>query len=801
MESFYDGSRPALGALYARYRDFDLLVDSRRADRPARALFFALPGKRQHGAAFVHDLVKRGCRHFVLTATDSAAGGGDKAPRHYAGGGPQVPDELLERKDLQFIICDDGLSLLQALATFHRQQFDLPVLAITGSNGKTIVKDWLQEVLSPSWKICASPRSYNSQIGVPLSVWQLRKEHELAIFEAGISEVGEMDALASIIQPTFGVFTNLGEAHAAGFRDREQKLREKCRLFRGTQWVATGSGDGLVHRHLRAVTDRLITFDSRTVSALPLPTDWPAVYRQNANLVYAVAGQFLEDEDDLLHRLKGLRPLANRLELRRGRDGGPVINDAYSNDLSALAAALEFAEMQDPFGQLTLILGTMQSAGDDDRAALGSLLRGRVKRLLVVGSAMTKTIEDFPGIASYSSVEELLEALPRLSFAGQTTLVKGASDQMMDRVADALSLSRHRTLLRLDLRALQDNFQEYRRALPPATMMMAMVKASAYGGGALPVARVLEACGVDYLAVAYPEEGRELREGGVRVPIMVLNAETHTFALLRKFRLEPVVHDLNGIRLCSEHHLPGHLEIDTGMGRLGFPFAAVPELVRELEKMADLPNIVSVFTHLAVSESPTEDAFTRQQIDHFGEAYQRLCGALKATPLRHVLNSNGISRFPGAAYEMVRLGIGLYGVGDRTRKETLRPVFRFSTRITAIYERAAGQTVGYGRRGKLTRPSKIAVISVGYADGFPRLAGEGRFSVRIGDHLAPTVGAVCMDMATVDVTDVPAVGVGEEVVIFGPDYPVDHLARVCQTIPYEILTGIGERVHRLYVTD
>jgi alanine racemase len=785
VENFYDESRSAVEALYARYRDYDLIVDSRRLDRPARSVFVALPGKRRHGLSFVPELVSRGCRHFIVSQ----------------GARTQVPAELREAVDVHFTLCADALDLMQSLAAYHRSQYAVPVIAVTGSNGKTIVKDWLHEVLREDLRVCVSPRSYNSQIGVPLSVWRLKPHHQLAIFEAGISRAGEMSRLAAIIRPTAGIFTNLGEAHADGFTDRAHKLREKCELFRGAEWVVTGSADPQVRQALATVTPSVVPGKLDAALTTDLPDHWPLIYRQNAALVATVARRFLGEEAPLAERISKLRPLANRLELRRGRDGAPVINDTYSNDLSALAAALDFATVQDPYGKLTLILGALQATGGDDRAALRTLLSGRVDRLLAVGKEIGEITKDYPHVEPYGSVEDLLRRLPQLSFSGQTTLVKGASYQMMDRVADALSLSRHRTLLRLDLRALQDNLHEYRKGLPATTKIMAMVKASAYGGGALPVARVMEASGANYLAVAYPEEGRQLREGGVHLPIMVLNAEEHTYPLLKKYRLEPVVHDLNGLHLCRTYGLPAHLEIDTGMGRLGFPVAEVPALVAALKDFSALPEIRSIFTHLAVSEAVGEDDFTRHQIATFGEAYAQITAALGREPLRHVLNSNGISRFPEASFEMVRLGIGLYGLGDQTRKESLRPAFRFSTRITAVYAREAGQTVGYGRRGKLTRDSRIAVISVGYADGLPRLAGEGRFSVKIGPCLAPTIGSVCMDMTTVDVTDVPRAAVGEEVVIFGPEHSIDLLAEACQTIPYEILTGIGERVHRLYVTE
>jgi alanine racemase len=788
--------------LYQIYQAYDLLVDSRRLTDPSSTLFFALPGQRVDGHDFIPELLKAGVRHFVVTEQYQARPQVQAKVETEQGGGAPVFHQV-----------PDPLALLQKLAAHHRQQFDVPVLAITGSNGKTIVKDWLVQLLGHRFNVCASPRSFNSQIGVPLSVWRLRAEHDLAIFEAGVSKKGEMARLAEIIRPACGLFTMLGSAHDAGFPDRPTKHQEKLSLFKGAEWVAVSADDNDSIRLLRMAGIDPLTFlgiGGRLLEVEEVPLklnfpDLPGIYLENAYAAVAGAYGLGLPPAEIRRHLPGLRPLSNRLEQREGRNGGIVINDSYSNDLSALAAALEFAAAQNPFPGLTLILGTLQPGsfnlpGTGVRAenpALLQLLEGSVTRLVTVG----KTNVGLPAEQHFTTPEDLLEAIGSdLKFGAETILVKGASVEQLDRVADVLSRKQHQTLLRLDLAALRHNFQTYRQSVSAG--MIVMVKASAYGGGALPVARALAAAGADYLAVAYPDEGRSLREGGVKLPIMVLNAEPGTFPRCVSDGLEPVVHQVGALRRARAYGLKVHLELDTGMARLGFQTNALDDLLEELEREDYTETIASVFTHLAASEEAAHDEFTRQQLADFDSAYARISTMVHVAPPRHVLNSNGISRFPDRAYEMVRLGIGLYGIGDATRGGELRPALQLLTHITRVYDRPAGDSVGYGRKGRLDRPSRIAVLPLGYADGLPRLAGEGKFSVRIGEHLAPIIGAVCMDMTTVDVTDLPGyVSAGTEVTIFGASHSIELLAEAAQTIPYEILTGIGSRVHRIYSQD
>ncbi|MEL7159517.1 MAG: alanine racemase, partial [Bacteroidota bacterium] len=777
MRYDYDGSVTQLREIYARYRGWELLVDSRRLGNPDRTLFFALPGARTHGEQFIPELYARGVRHFVARS--------------------QVPGEDQENGTTTYVITGDPLRLLQDLAAHHRQQFDLPVIGITGSNGKTIVKDWLVELLRTKYRVCASPRSYNSQIGVPLSVWQLDPEHEIAVFEAGVSRSGEMERLRDIIRPTAGVFTLLGSAHAAGFPSEAAKHREKIGLFAGADWVVVPADDNASICLLRQLDVEVIThlpFSGRYVEveertyAFPF-APLPAIYLDNASAAVATALTLGVDETTIARVVPHLRPLDNRLELREGLHGGPVINDSYSNDTVALAAALEFAERQQTAG-LTLILGTLQQTpGTDTHAELSRLLTGRVNRLLCVGKEYLNWTKLPPGSKRYARTQDLLADLPNLTFGQDTILVKGASHQRLDRVADVLSRKQHRTVLRVDLTALTQNFSTYRRVA--GTGMIVMVKAAAYGGGLLPVTRALAAAGADYLAVAYPDEGRELRRGQLNLPILVLNAEPSTYAYCEEHRLEPVVHDLAGLRAAWAYALRLHLELDTGMGRLGFTADQLPALVTELADDRYGQRVATVFTHLVASEAAEHDAFTRAQMTDFGKVFAQLRTALGYAPARHVLNTNGISRFPDQAFEYVRLGIGLYGIGDATLADRLRPVLRFTTRVSRVFDREADTTVGYNRRGRLLRPSRIAVLSIGYADGLPRLAGEGRFSVLIHGREAPVVGAVCMDMTMVDVTGIESVQSGDEVIIFGPEHPIELLASAAETIPYEVLTGIG----------
>ena len=784
--------------LYSLYQSFDLVIDSRMVGEPEKTLFFALPGERRDGHEFIPLLIRLGVRHFVVE--------GEGAGRQADAINAAVQE--VEGSAPSFTRVRDPLEVLQQLAAFHRQQFSIPVVAVTGSNGKTIVKNWLRELLSLDRDVCASPRSYNSRIGVPLSVWRMRARHAIAVLEVGISQPGDMDLLRFIVRPTHGVLTTIGTAHVSQFASQEALAKEKLSLFRDCLAVVIRQnekyyalaqemlGEGRLVPWFGIGTSGLLV--AGKTFALDYP-ELPAVYLDNARAATATASLFDPDWKGIREAVRHFVVSGNRLEQRSGRDGNIVINDTYSNDISALGAALEFAETQDPYGSITLILGHVQEVDGLERR-LAALLRQRISRLILVGDRHASLRGEFPHLRVFASVADLARTLPELSFQNQTVLVKGASYQGMDQIADMLSRQLHRTVLSVNLTALRHNFRTYQRSLPKDCAIVVMAKASAYGSGALPVARLLEDIGAAYLAVAYPEEGRELRRGGIRLPIMVLNAEAYSYPMLAEYELEPVVHRAEELRFASRLGLPSHLELDTGMARLGFLEEKFFELLERDTELASA-KVASIFTHLAASESKDHDAFTRQQLATFDRLYAAYRSIGGADVKRHALNTNGISRFPAAAYDMVRLGIGLYGIGDSARESQLMPALTLTTTVTAISQRKAGETVGYGRRGLLANYTRLAVLSIGYADGLPRLAGEGRFGVRIHNHLAPTVGCICMDMCTVDITGIEGVRVGDVAVVFGPEHPIEILAAAARTIPYEILTGIGPRVHRVYVGE
>ena len=789
---------PTIGRLYSRYQSFDLVIDSRLVGKPEKALFFALHGERRDGHDFIPHLLRLGVRHFIVSETTFA----QKGDELVAEAGAAVPGKPV------FHSVSDPAEVLRQLAAYHRRQFDIPVVAITGSNGKTIVKDWMTDLLKSTLSVVSSPRSYNSLIGVPLSVWQIRAQHQIAIIEVGISHPGEMKQLEAIVRPTHGVLTMIGTAHLQNFPSRDALAYEKMILFGNAVQVVVREGGEYSNVAMEALGTEHVTGWSGTgrvgielngnYHRIEYP-DLPSIYLENARTATAAASLFTDDWSLLRSAVKHFIPSGNRLQQRQGRDGGTVINDSYSNDFSALAAALEFAETLDAFGSITLILGHVQPVANLE-ARLRNLVRGRVRRLILVGDLHDYLTEIFPDAAVYPSVADLVKDIPELHFSGETVLVKGASYQGLDQVADMLSKQLHRTVLQVDLSALRHNYRTYRSKLPEGCGIVVMAKASAYGSGAMPVARLLQDMGAEYLAVAYPEEGRDLRRGGIRIPIMVLNAEAYSYPMLAEYDLEPVVHRKEELRYAAKLNLPAHIELDTGMARLGF----VADEFRELfsnDSGLTTAKIASIFTHLAASDEERHDDYTLHQLHTFERLYEEYVASGGTVVKRHALNTNGISRFPKSAYDMVRLGIGLYGLGDESLRMDLLPALTLTTTITALSDRSAGQTVGYGRRGKLESDVRLAVLSIGYADGLPRLAGEGRFGVRINGVLAPTVGAICMDMCTVDVTHIKQVEVGDEATIFGRNHPIELLATAARTIPYEILTGIGQRVQRIYVGE
>ena len=833
-----------------------LLLDSRRVGLPAGAVFFALRGPSHDGHRYLPDLYAQGVRLFIVE--EGAALPGDLAA--YVGAG--------------ILAVASPLAALQTLAVAHRARFAGPVVGITGSNGKTIVKEWLAQLLSPDEDICRSPRSYNSQVGVPLSVWELNPvRHTLGIFEAGISEVGEMVRLAAIIRPTEGIFTNLGTAHDAGFTSQEQKLREKLQLFQGPDFqrlfycadqplvraaVAAQHLPGFCWTRLPTQSaDLRFTPEASPANATRLHADYPATGLtagftlpfadepsvENALHCLAVLLHRQLDPTEIQRRLLRLHPVAMRLEMKLGRHDSYLLDDTYNNDLAGLALALNALARQSRPGRRTLILSDVLESGlssPELYARVAALLPAAgVSRLVGIGEEISQlrvkseeagvsALESesstppnqLPTINSqlltefYPTTEAFLAQLTPTDFARETILIKGARRFGFERIVAALQAQQHGTVLEVNLDALSHNLQHYRRQLGPGTKLMVMVKAFAYGAGSYEVASLLEFQRADYLAVAYADEGVALREAGISLPIMVMNAAPDAFETLRRYRLEPEIYSfemldeyLATFDISTESPLPApkiHLKLDTGMRRLGFDEADLPALATRLRQYAARLPVASMMTHLATADDPAHDDFTHQQLAAFRRMTTALEAALGHSVLKHALNSAGILRFPAAQFDMVRLGIGLYGVDASNTADAaaLRSVSQLRTTISQIKTLPAGATVGYGRRGTaLAIERRIATLAIGYADGYDRRFGNGTGTVLIHGQAAPLVGAVCMDMCMVDVTAIPAARAGDVALIFGEGLPLPALAARIGTIAYELLTSVSERVKRVFVSE
>jgi alanine racemase len=825
-----------------------LVLDSRRVGLPAGAAFFALRGPSHDGHRYLPDLYAQGVRLFVVEE------------------GATLPGGLGAYPEAGLLAVASPLAALQALAAAHRAAFPGPVLAITGSNGKTIVKEWLAQLLSPDEAVCRSPRSYNSQVGVPLSVWELNPaRHTLGIFEAGISEVGEMDRLASIINPTEGLFTNLGTAHDAGFVSTEQKLLEKLRLFAGPQfrrlfycadqplvqaavvrlglpafsWTrqATPSADIRFATETGPASSTLVHADfagAPFAADFTLPfIDEPSV--ENALHCLAVLLHRQVEPAEIQRRLLRLHPVAMRLEMKLGRHDAYLLDDTYNNDLAGLALALDALARQSRPGRRTLILSDVLESGLDTRVLYARVARllppAGVSRVIGIGEAITQLQAEVaalheqptaataaqpapPQLAFFPTTEAFLAQLAPTDFAHETILIKGARRFGFERIVAALQAQQHGTVLEVNLDALSHNLQHYRRHLAAGTRIMVMVKAFAYGAGSYEVASLLEFQRADYLAVAYADEGIALREAGISLPIMVMNAAPDSFETLRRYRLEPEIYSFEMLReylatfsAAADDSLPIpkiHLKLDTGMRRLGFDEADVPTLAALLrEHAAHLP-VASMMTHLAAADEPGHDDFTREQLAAFRRMAAALEAALGHPVLKHALNSAGILRFPEAQFDMVRLGIGLYGVDASNTADpaALQPVSQLRTTISQIKTLPAGHTVGYGRRGSATSGERrIATLAIGYADGYDRRFGNGTGTVLIHGQVAPLVGSVCMDMCMVDVTAIAAARAGDVALLFGEGLPLPELAARIGTIPYELLTNVSERVKRVFVSE
>lgn len=795
-----------------------LLIDSRSLCFPEDTLFFALKSKRNDGQRYIPGLYAKGVRAFVVT----------EKPHHF--------DTM---SDANFLIVPDTRKALQKLAEIHRSQYEVPIIGITGSNGKTVVKEWLYQLLSDRYRVTRSPRSYNSQVGVPLSAWLLGEQTELGIFEAGISEMGEMETLQAIIRPTIGILTNIGGAHQENFYSLQEKCMEKLTLFKDCDVIIYNGDDELLcdcvakslltakeiawsvdddekPLYIRSVRKgcentvvryRYLGFDGEY--SVPFIDD--ASIENSLNCLAACLFLMMTPEQ-IAQRMSLLEPVAMRLEVKEGKHGCTIINDSYNSDLASLDIALDFMARRPDHKRRsrTLILSDILETGQTPKflyRKVAQLVENRsVDKIIGVGEEISASA-DFFAIESYffPSTESLLASGLLNSLRNEVVLLKGARLFHFDLLSEQLELKVHETILEIDLNALVSNFNHYRSRLGTGTKMVCMVKAFAYGAGAYEVAKTLQDHQVDYLAVAVADEGVELRKAGISCPVIVMNPELTAFKAMFDYRLEPEVYSFHLLEELVKAagkegvtNFPIHVKVDTGMHRLGFHPEEIPSLVAVLKEQSSvIPR--SVFSHLVGSDSEVFDDFTRQQIEHFELAAGCLQAAFPHKILRHICNSAGIERFPDAHFDMVRLGLGLYGICP-IDNSIIQNVTTLKTTILQIHDVPAGESVGYSRRGMLDRPSRIAALPIGYADGLDRRLGNGHAYCMVNGIPAPYVGNICMDVCMIDVTDIEC-NEGDQVVIFGNGLPVSVLSDLLNTIPYEILTGVSNRVKRIYFQD
>lgn len=799
-----------------------ILTDSRQMISADNCLFFAITTARNDGHKYIEDLVEKGVKNFVVNKL------------------PETSFE--ERLLLNFILVNDTLQALQQLAAFHRQSFSYPVIGITGSNGKTVIKEWLNQLLTPDKAIVRSPKSYNSQIGVPLSVWQMEAEHQIAIFEAGISEPGEMDRLQTIIKPTIGVFTNIGPAHSENFMHIEQKVGEKLKLFTRVEtliycadqaevqsgiirsqllhsikpftWSQKGNADLNVIQIEKKFHKTIIRAEYQNQNnQISIPfTDEASI--ENAIHCWCVMLVLGYNHDIIAARMPLLSPVAMRLELKEGINNCTLINDSYNSDIHSLAIALDFLNQQNQHRNKLLILSDILESGRNEAELynqIAQLLEVKgVENIIGIGSALVRQAALFQMKAQFfDSTKAFLDTFPLQTLQNQTILIKGARIFGFERISNLLQQKAHETVLEINLNNLIANLNHYRSLLKPEVKIMLMVKAFSYGSGSYEIANALQFHRVDYLAVAYADEGIELRRAGISLPVMVMSPEEHSFAAMLHHRLEPEIFSFRVLDLLEEAILQSghkeskvkiHLKIDTGMRRLGFDMHQMPELIDRI-KLNPLLEVRSVFSHLAASDSHYHDSFTNQQISRFEQACDQLRHGLGRNFDRHILNSAGISRFPKAHFEMVRLGIGVYGVAvAEWEKERLEHVISLKSSISQIKLVPEGESVGYNRSSITKKDSRIGVVPIGYADGLPRTLSNGKGKLFVNGQAAPVIGDVCMDMCMIDLKDIQAEE-GDEVIVFDKIHSIQNLSADSGTIPYEILTRISRRVKRVYFQE
>ena len=776
-----------------------LLTDSRSLCFPEETLFFALKTQRNDGHHYIADLYRRGVRNFVVEPVLNPIRMGGE----------------IDYTDANFLVVPSPLAALQRLAERHRDEFNCPVVGITGSNGKTMVKEWLYQVLSPDHHVTRSPKSFNSQIGVPLSVWLLNEQTEVGLFEAGISQSSEMEALADIIQPTIGVLTSIGAPHQENFRSMEEKCMEKLQLFHDAQAIIYSADDDLVSRCVRRSGFKGKKIGWRREELLGM-YQLPFIDEASVECSLAVAATALYlgvTPEQLSERMAQLEPVAMRLEVKEGQHGCTLINDSYNSDINSLDIALDFMSRRvNDERRRTLILSDIFQSGmtpaDLYREVNALCVERGVSKLIGIGADISAQAALFslPEKQFFATTEAFLQSKVFRSLRDEVVLVKGARIFGFDHITEQLEQKVHETILEVNLNAVVDNLNYYRSFLKPETKLVCMVKADAYGAGAVEVAKTLQDHRVDYLAVAVADEGVTLRKNGITQNIMIMNPEMTAFKTMFDYDLEPEVYSFRLmdalIRAAEKQGITGwpvHMKLDTGMHRLGFdPEKDIDEVIRRLKgQNAIIPR--SVFSHFVGSDSDDFDNFSAEQFRKFDEGSKKLQRAFTHKILRHMDNSAAIEHFPERQMDMCRLGLGLYGVDPRDNR-ILHTVSTLKTTILQLRHVPKEETVGYSRKGILTRDSVIAAIPIGYADGLNRHLGRGACYCLVNGKKAPYIGNICMDVAMIDVTDIDCQE-GDMVEIFGEHLPVTVLSDVLQTIPYEVLTSISSRVKKVYFQD
>lgn len=812
-----------LDAIASDLNDADisiLLTDSRQVFYPAETLFFALSTKNNDGHKYINELYELGVRNFVVS---------------------QMLSDWENYNDANFLVVTNTLAALQRIAAYHRNQFDIPVIGITGSNGKTVVKEWLYQILHQDFNITHSPRSYNSQIGVPLSVWQMNDHTQLGIFEAGISQPEEMSKLEAIIRPTIGILTNIGQAHQEGFKSMKQKCLEKLELFINCDVIICEEENELIDEcmEIACLSHKRLTWSRRGSSKSPLYIMKIEKQEKSTTIHYSVLGMasklvipFSDDAsiEDAIHvlatafylhmslpdineRMSTLEPVAMRLDVRQGKNNSTLINDSYNSDINSLNIALDFLAQRATTSEQkkVLIISDIPQSGLIPRElyylAANLVLNKKIDLLIGIGQEISAHKEMFKDTESlfFNTTEDFIHSNIWHDFHDMFILLKGARSFSFESINKLLEVKTHETVLDVDLDAIVHNFKFYRSKLNPKTKMICMVKADGYGTGSSEVAKTLQYHKCDYLAVAVAEEGVVLRKQGIKVPVIVLNSEVGGFEELATYSLEPEVYNfrildafIKEAKLQGITNYPIHIKIDTGMHRLGFTEEDIPELMDRVKGQTGV-RIQSVFSHLAASESWNFDDFTIQQIRTFKKIAGEVEDSCHYPVMKHILNSAGIERFPEEQLDMVRLGISLYGV-SASGLNGLRNVCTLKTTILQIKQIRAGETVGYGRKGYFDHDATIATIRIGYADGISRQFGNGVGVVLVNGHQVSIVGNICMDLTMIDVTGVE-VKEGDIVTIFGENLPVTDLAKKINTIPYEIFTSISNRVKHIYYKE